>query len=131
MKMDTRGPLTSSKIIPSNNDYPLVVDLDGTLINTDVLYEGVIMLLRKNPLYIFRCFLWLLKGKVYFKNEIFKIIHLQYYLLPWNKELLSFLQTESANGRKLILATASLKSNAQEIAKIYPIFDEVYGTEEV
>jgi 4-hydroxybenzoate polyprenyltransferase/phosphoserine phosphatase len=131
MKLNVPEPLISSKIIPSENICPLVVDLDGTLINTDVLHEGVIMLLRKNPLYIFRCLLWLLKGKVYFKNEIFKIVHLRYDLLPWNRELLSFLQTESANGRKLILATASLKYNAQEIAKIYPIFDEVYGTEEV
>ena len=116
---------------PSDNNIPLVVDLDGTLIKTDLLYEGIIMLLRKNPLYIFPCLLWLLKGKVYFKNEIFKIVHLRYELLPWNKELLSFLQTESAKGRKLILATASLTSNAKEIAKIYPIFDEIYGTEKV
>jgi 4-hydroxybenzoate polyprenyltransferase len=122
---------TLSKHIASDINYPLVVDLDGTLINTDVLYEKVIMLLRKNPLYIFRCFLWLLKGKVHFKNEIFKIVHLRYELLPWNKELLSFLQTESAKGRKLILATASLQSSAEEIARIHPIFDEIYGTEEV
>ena len=68
---------------------------------------------------------------MYFKNEIFKIVHLRYELLPHNIQLLSFLQTESAKGRKLILATASLTSNAQEIAKIYPIFDEIYGTEKV
>ena len=68
---------------------------------------------------------------MYFKNAIFKIVHLRYELLPCNKELLSFLQTESAKGRKLILATASLTPNAQEIAKIYPIFDEIYGTEEI
>ena len=52
-------------------------------------------------------------------------------LLPCNKELLTFLKTESENGRKLILATASLQSSAEEIAKIYPIFDEIYGTEKV
>src|ERR1035437_1785077 len=116
---------------PSDNNIPLVVDLDGTLIKTDLLYEGIIMLLRKNPLYIFACLLWLLKGKVYFKNEIFKIVHLRYELLPVNNELLRFLQTESSNGRKLILATASLKSNAQEISKTFPIFDEIYATEKV
>jgi 4-hydroxybenzoate polyprenyltransferase len=131
MNLKIQEQTSSPKLIFTDKDCPLVVDLDGTLINTDLLYEGVIMLLRKNPLYFFQCFRWLLKGKVYFKNEIFKIVSLRYELLPCNKELLSFLQTESANGRKIILATASLKSNAQEISKTFPIFDEIYATEKV
>ena len=98
MKLKIQEQISSPKLLVSDNNYPLVVDLDGTLIKTDLLYEGVIMLLRKNPLYIFPCLLWLLKGKVYFKNEIFKIVHLRYDLLPYNKELLSFLKTESAKG---------------------------------
>ncbi|HXR84341.1 MAG TPA: UbiA family prenyltransferase [Hanamia sp.] len=114
-----------------DENIPLVVDLDGTLIKTDLLHEGVIMLLRKNLLYIFPCLLWMLKGKVYFKNRIFNKVHLHYELLPNNEELLNFLQTESSSGRKIILATASLMSNAQEISKVYPIFDEVYGTEKI
>lgn len=113
----------------SDNNIPLVVDLDGTFIHTDLLFEGVISLLRKNPLYIFACFAWLIKGKVHLKNKIFKIVDLRYDLLPCNIELLSYLQGESALGRKLILATASLKSSALEIGKVYPIFDEIYGTE--
>ena len=112
-------------------DIPLVVDLDGTLIHTDLLYEGILMLLKKNPLYVFKFLLWGLKGKAYFKNEIFKISKLRYDLLPYNKELLNFLQSESSKGRKLILATASLKSIAQEIGEVYPIFDKIYGTEKV
>ncbi|MEO6837818.1 MAG: UbiA family prenyltransferase [Ginsengibacter sp.] len=115
----------------SDINIPLVVDLDGTLIHTDLLYEGVLMLVKRNPLYIFKFLLWVLKGKAYFKNEIFKIAKLRYDLLPYNKELLNFLQSESSNGRKLILATASLKSNAQEISKVYPIFDKIYGTEKI
>lgn len=123
--------ISSSRIPVSDNKYPLVVDLDGTLINTDILYEGFIILLRKNPLYIFKCLLWLIKGKVQLKNFIFKTVSIRYDLLPCNQDLLSFLQTESGKGRKLILATAALKSNALEISKLYPVFDEIYGTEEI
>jgi 4-hydroxybenzoate polyprenyltransferase len=112
-------------------NIPLVIDLDGTLIHTDLLHEGILILLKRNPLYIFKFLVWILKGKVYFKNAIFKIAKLQYDLLPYNIELLNFLKSESSNGRKLILATASLKSNAQEIYKVYPIFDKIYGTETV
>jgi len=122
---------SSPKLIFSDSAVPLVVDLDGTLIKTDLLYEGFIMLIRKNPVYIFKCLAWLLKGKVYLKNKIGGIIHLRYDLLPYNDDLISFLEKESANGRKLILATASLTSGAGEIAKVYPIFGEVYGTGEV
>ncbi len=122
---------SSSAIIFSDNDCPLVVDLDGTLIKTDLLYEGMIMLFRKNPAYIFICLGWLLKGKVHFKNKIFEIVSLRYDLLPYNKELLAFLQSESAKGRKLVLATASLMKHAQGVAKVHPIFDEVYGTENI
>jgi hypothetical protein len=131
MKLEISEQVLSSRLLISDNKYPLVVDLDGTLIATDVLQEGILMLLRKNPLYIFSCLLWLLKGKVHLKNEIFKIISLRYELLPCNKEFLSFLQTESSRGRKLILATASTTRNAREIAKLYPIFYKIYGTEKI
>ena len=36
-----------------NNAIPLAVDLDGTLIATDLLWEGLFLLLRRNPLYLF------------------------------------------------------------------------------
>ena len=114
----------------SDNDYPLVIDLDGTLINTDLLYEGFILLLRKNLFYIFPCFLWLLKGKVYLKNKILGIVQIPSALLPYNETLLEFLNKEHTNGRKLVLATASPIANAIEIATVHPIFSEVYGTTE-
>jgi 4-hydroxybenzoate polyprenyltransferase len=116
---------------PSMEKILLVVDLDGTLIHSDLLDEGLIILFRKNPLYIFSCIIWLLKGKVNLKKEISNKIQIPYELLPTNKELMSFLQTELSKGRQIILATASLKSHAEGIAKTFPIFDNIFGTEEV
>jgi 4-hydroxybenzoate polyprenyltransferase len=113
----------------SDVDIPLVVDVDGTLINTDLLYEAAVLLFKKNPVYIFKCLLWLLKGKAYFKNEIFKRVELQYQLLPYNSEVINFLQQEFTAGRKIILATASPVACAVEIAKLQPLFSQVYGTE--
>ena len=112
-----------------NNNIPLVVDLDGTLINTDLLFEALILLLKKNPIFIFKILPWLFKGKVYLKNKIFGFVHLQYDLLPYNKEVLNFLEKEFSGGRKIILATASPVSAAIKISEIHPIFSEVYGTE--
>jgi 4-hydroxybenzoate polyprenyltransferase len=114
---------------PIDDSIPLVVDLDGTFIYSDLFFEGIILLLKKNLFYLFNCLLWLLKGRVYFKNRIYENVYVSYTLLPYNIELLKFLKTESENGRKIVLATASLKAQAVEIAKLYPIFEEVYGTE--
>ena len=44
------------------NAIPLAVDLDGTLIATDLLWEGLFILLKKNPLYLFLVPFWLLRG---------------------------------------------------------------------
>jgi 4-hydroxybenzoate polyprenyltransferase len=114
-----------------DKNIPLVVDLDGTLLKTDMLYEGIILLLKKNPLNILNCIFWLLKGKVNFKKKVFRNIHIQFELLPLNEELISFLKSEYASGRRLVLASASLKSTTYNFSKIIPIFDDIFGTEEI
>jgi 4-hydroxybenzoate polyprenyltransferase/phosphoserine phosphatase len=116
--------------LSSDNSIPLVVDLDGTLINTDLLYEGIVVLIKKNFLYIFLLLPWFLKGKAYMKNKIFRIATMRPELLPYNRELLEFLYKEAANGRVIVLATASPTSNANEISKVHPIFKQVFGTDE-
>ena len=108
---------------------PLVVDLDGTLIKTDLLLEAMILLLKKNPVYILRSLSWLFKGKAYLKNKIFGLVQIQYRLLPYNHQVLDFLQEEYNAGRKIVLATATPLSSAIEIAKLHPVFNEVYGTD--
>lgn len=111
------------------SNVPLVVDLDGTFIKKDLLYEGLKLLLRKNFLYIFSCCIWILKGKVYLKNRLFQLVKIDLESLQVNNDVLHFVKRESNKGRKIILATASLQSYAKEIGKFYPFFDEVYGSE--
>ena len=52
------------------NAIPLAVDLDGTLIATDLLWEGLFLLLRRNPLYLFLVPVWLMSGPARLKQEI-------------------------------------------------------------
>ena len=49
---------------------PLVVDLDGTLVKTNLLLESLLALFREKPKYIFVLPLWLLKGKAYLKQQV-------------------------------------------------------------
>jgi 4-hydroxybenzoate polyprenyltransferase len=113
----------------NKSDPPLIVDLDGTIIKSDLLFEGLILLLRKHPLYFFHLFIWLLNGKLRLKEEIFKRVRIDPTLLPYNTCFLDFLKSEKENGRKLILATASPIRNAREIAEYLGLFSEVFGSE--
>ena len=50
---------------PAANAVPLCVDLDGTLTRTDLLFEAFFVLFKQNPLSIFLCIAWALRGRAY------------------------------------------------------------------
>lgn len=108
---------------------PLCVDLDGTLIAGDLLYESVFALLRQNWLYIFLLPLWLFRGKAYLKEQVALRVQLDAETLPYRSEVLDFLQAEKKAGRYLVLATASHMRLAQPVADHLDVFDEVIATE--
>jgi phosphoserine phosphatase len=110
-------------------DYPLIVDLDGTLIETDLLHIAIKSLLRRKKIFFFKFIGWIIYGRAYFKSQVFSKVIIDPVSLPYNRQLLKFLYSEYNNGRRIVLATASLKGNALEIAKVHPIFSDVYGTE--
>ena len=62
-------------------NIPLVVNLDGTLVKSDTLYESIVYLLKINPFYLFSLIFWLIQGKAYFKQEIAKRTEIQPELL--------------------------------------------------
>lgn len=108
----------------------IVVDLDGTLVNTDMLVENLFLFLRLHPLRIFEVILWLFKGKAYFKRCLADIVLPDVSCLPYNQALLGWLEQQRAVGTKFILATASDLRIANKIAEHLGLFDEVIGTEE-
>ncbi|MBS3651307.1 UbiA family prenyltransferase [Pseudaminobacter sp. 19-2017] len=112
-----------------NNAVPLAVDLDGTLIATDLLWEGLFLLLRKNPLLFFLVPFWLLKGPASLKCEIARRIEIDPAALPYRKEVLDRLHAEHAGGRKLILATGTPRKFAEAIAVHLGVFDAVLATD--
>jgi 4-hydroxybenzoate polyprenyltransferase len=109
---------------------PLVADLDGTLIQTDLLIESVIILLKGNIFYIFLFPIWLLKGKASIKHEIASRVNINPGLLPYNQEFLDYLNTEHTNGREITLATASNQKLAKIISDHLNIFKNVIASNE-
>ena len=107
---------------------PLCVDLDGTLVNTDTLVESALLLVKKNPLYIFVLFIWLLSGKAQLKEQIASRTTLDVTTLPYNQKLLEWLQVQSEQGRDLILVSASNHSIVNAVASYLKIFTKVMAS---
>lgn len=108
---------------------PLAVDLDGTLIATDLLWEGLFLLLRKNPFYLFLVPFWALSGPARLKHEISRRIDIDPTSLPYRPEVLERLKREQAAGRRVVLATGTPKKFATAIADHLGLFDAVLATE--
>src|SRR5690349_18009617 len=51
-------------------DPPLVIDLDGTLLRSDLLMETCLLFLRDQPLRLLQPLQWLLKGKAALKRQL-------------------------------------------------------------
>jgi 4-hydroxybenzoate polyprenyltransferase/phosphoserine phosphatase len=115
--------------LPASPIPPLVVDLDGTLIKTDLLVESVCRLLRQAPLYFLALPLWLLRGKAHLKREIAERVRLDPELLPYRTGVLDYLRTEHDKGREIILATASDERFARPIADQLKLFDLVLASD--
>jgi 4-hydroxybenzoate polyprenyltransferase/phosphoglycolate phosphatase-like HAD superfamily hydrolase len=115
--------------VDENLTRAIVVDLDGTLVNSDMLVENLFLFLRLHPLRLFELFVWLISGKAHFKRRLADAVLPGAGDLPYNKALLAWLKQRRNAGATLILATASDKRIANAVADHLGIFDDVLGTE--
>ena len=108
---------------------PIVVDLDGTLIRTDLLVESLCKYLIQHPLSFFKLVYWLLvEGKSGLKSKLSQMVEIDIAMLPYNEELVAWLKEQKSAGRQLVLATASHQTYAQKVANHLTIFEAVFGT---
>ena len=107
---------------------PLVVDLDRTLVKTDLLLESLFFLLRKQPSCVFLLPLWMAHGKPWFKHEIARRVSLDVAALPWRTEFVDDLKRQRGEGRSLVLATGSDMRLALEVADHLDLFDAVFAS---
>ena len=108
---------------------PIAIDLDGTLVATDTLFESIVLLARRAPLAMLLLPLWLTRGLAYFKRAIAQRAGLRVTNLPYREPLLTFLRQERARGRRLVLATAADSSVADAVAQHLNLFDHVLSSD--
>jgi 4-hydroxybenzoate polyprenyltransferase len=107
----------------------LVVDLDGTLLKTDLLVESLLVLLKRNPLYLFLLPVWLLHGKAYLKQQVARRVDLDVSALPYRNGFLAYLKAQHDGERLLALATGADMRQARQVADYLKIFDWVFASD--
>src|SRR2546422_10858820 len=80
------------------NQVPLVVDLDGTLIRTDMMWESLVRLLRRNPFAIFAVLFWWARGRALLKQKLAARVRVDPATLPYCEEFLAWLREQKRAG---------------------------------
>ncbi|MDO9417100.1 UbiA family prenyltransferase [Pararhizobium sp.] len=114
--MDTRTDISN---------IPLCVDLDGTLLATDTLWEGAAVILLRNPLLIFPMLMWMLKGKAVLKHEVAKRSRRLAEDWVYRDAVIARLRVEKENGRKIFLVTGAAESVALGVLTHLDVFSGV------
>ncbi|GLR87771.1 UbiA family prenyltransferase [Bradyrhizobium iriomotense] len=108
-------------------EKPLVVDLDRSLLLTDVLYESFLNVLPLG----FRATSAALRAdsKAAVKHYFAQTSELDYATLPYNTGVMDLIQAAKARGRKVYLATAANAKHAKAIADHLGVFDGWFASD--
>ncbi len=107
------------------------VDLDGTLIAGDLLWESLLRLVRARPSVLLLVPFWILRGRAYLKRQVASRIAIDARTLPYRDEVLRYLRESSARGDTLVLATASDEIYARAVHHHLQIFHDVVASDGV
>ena len=111
-----------------NQTTILFVDLDNTLTRSDFFLEPLLRLLRKDPAALFLLPFWLIRGRSYFKQQLSDRITIDVAEIPYDDEVLEYLSAQRKTGRKIVLATASNRVFADQVADHLGLFDDVIAS---
>lgn len=113
---------------PDQQDVPLCVDLDGTLVRTNTLAETIVGVVRLKPSILWRIPFWALQGQARLWTELTHIFRPDASILPYSKPVADLIRKEAANGRTVVLATGAHESVARDVATQFGLFSAVLAT---
>ena len=113
-----------------NQTIALCVDLDGTLLRTDSLWETVLQLVKSNPLALFHLiFAYFRSGRSGFKSAAVDQIVIDPTSLPYHAEVIELIHEARKQGRPVLLVTGANQRLADAISAHIGLFDGVIGSE--
>jgi phosphoserine phosphatase len=110
---------------------PLVIDLDGTLLRSDLLQESTLKLLADAPQHLLSLPGWLYTGKAHLKRQVAQRVTLDIAKLPYDDALIAWIERERSAGRSIVLCSASDETFVSQVADHLGLFDEVIASDGV
>lgn len=111
------------------SDRVLVVDLDGTLVRSNLLLESFWSSFARNWKTPIRAIQALFEGRSALKHSMTEHCQLEAQSLPYNEAVLSYVRSWRAGGGRCALVTAANQELANQVASHLGIFDEVHGSD--
>lgn len=113
------------------DDKPLVLDIDGTFLKTDMLFECFWGALGKDPLSACRCAVANLTDRARLKRELAGIADLNVALLPVHPELKDYADQQRDAGREVLLVSASDQRLVSDLAQYHGYSKDSCGSDGV
>ena len=110
---------------PPSARPPLCIALDGVLVRTDTLHEGLVRLLKRQPHRVPALLAWSLRGPAALRAEVARRVELDVTRLPYDEALVARLTEERARGRRVVLVSGADPRVAEAVAAHLGLFDEV------
>ncbi|MFZ4687195.1 MAG: UbiA family prenyltransferase [Hyphomonadaceae bacterium] len=108
---------------------PLAVDLDGTLLLTDTLFEALGEHLRRRPLWALAQLVQLPFAIAKVKDRLTSGLNLDIATLPVNEDVLAYCREAKAEGREVWLVSAADQKVVDQVAARFGIFDRAIGSD--
>jgi 4-hydroxybenzoate polyprenyltransferase/phosphoserine phosphatase len=108
---------------------PLVIDLDGTLLKTDFLWETALAYLRLAPWRVFMLLYWLAHGRARLKAELSRRAEIDPMLAPEQRAVVALAMRAKEEGREVVIATATDARIADKMLVRFPFIDRVLASD--
>src|ERR1700683_5119983 len=83
--------------VSKDGDLPiLVVDLDDSLIRTDLFFEHALAAVKIKPLVLFLIPFWLLGGRVFTKAKLTEIVQIKPKDLPYRNSVIQLIEVHKS-----------------------------------
>ncbi|PYF11174.1 4-hydroxybenzoate polyprenyltransferase [Rhodobacter viridis] len=112
-----------------SNDKPLVLDVDGTFLTTDLLYEGFWAGLGRDPIGTLRLAATSFGDRARLKAELAALVPLRTDLMPVNAAVAEVVIEALHEGREVCLASASDRSLVTQLAADHGLSERVFASD--
>lgn len=109
---------------------PLCIDLDGTLLRSDLLIESALRLLSAQPWLAMLYPFWLITGgKARLKREIATRATIDVASLPFDARVVQLVRQAKDEGRRIVLCSAADQRLVDQVAEHLMLFDHAVGSD--